>query len=228
MIDKKVAMFSHKQGLFFSNPMLLETALTHRSAGGNNNERLEFLGDSILGFVVAERIYNKFPEASEGVLSRLRSSLVNKDSLADMARSMDIGNYLIMGAGEIKNGGFKRDSILSDSIESVIGALFIDQGFIISKRWVLKIFADKINQLTMNGCQKDPKTQLQELMQSKGLDVPIYTLNAQTGLAHAQKFKIECHISLFTDAILGAGVSRKKAEQNAAQLMLLKLISAEN
>jgi ribonuclease-3 len=222
-LTKKPAVFCSKSGLHFDNPRNLEIALTHRSAGTNNNERLEFLGDSILGFVIADKLYNKFPEASEGILSRLRASLVNQESLADLARSLDIGSYLIMGSGELKSGGFRRDSILSDALEAIIGALFIDQGFSKSQYWVLKIFTDKIDQLTMDNWQKDPKTQLQEFMQSRQLELPIYNLINQSGLAHSQTFEIECQISIFKEPSFGTGLSRKKAEQSAAQIMLSKL-----
>ena len=198
-------------------------ALTHRSAGANNNERLEFLGDSILGFIIAEKLYHKFPEASEGILSRLRASLVNQESLADLARAMDIGSYLIMGSGELKSEGFRRDSILSDALEAVIGALFIDQGFVNSQSWVLQIFADKVNALTMDNWQKDPKTQLQEFMQSRHLELPVYSLKTQAGLAHSQTFEIACQIPIIDAPTLGTGLSRKKAEQAAAQTMLLEI-----
>lgn len=226
-MTKKPEVFSNKSGLVFDNPHLLEMALTHRSAKANNNERLEFLGDSILGFVIADKLYHKFPEASEGVLSRLRASLVNQESLADLAKSMDLGNYLIMGAGELKSGGFRRESILSDALESIIGALFIDQGFVSSQRWVLQIFADRIDQLTMGNWQKDPKTQLQEFMQSRRLELPVYTLKTQSGLAHSQSFEVECRVAILTEPSLGAGLSRKKAEQAAAQSMLSMLAHSE-
>lgn len=219
-MTQKTLVFARKTDLQFNDLGLLEAALTHRSAGARNNERLEFLGDAILGFVIADKLYQKFPKASEGVLSRLRASLVNQESLAELARTLAIGDYLIMGFGELTNGGFRRDSILSDAVEAIIGSVFIDQGFARSQNWVLKIFADKIDQLTMDNWQKDPKTQLQEFMQSHRLDLPVYNLLSQSGLDHSQTFKIECRVSVVDEFTLGSGASRKKAEQVAAKSML--------
>jgi ribonuclease III len=214
-------------GLSFSNPELLISALTHRSMGANNNERLEFLGDSILGFVIAQKLYDTFPNASEGILSRLRASLVNQDSLAGLARKHKIGDYLILGSGELKSGGFRRDSILSDALEAIIGALFKDKGIEACQTWILTLFADKFTELTADNWKKDPKTQLQELMQARGVELPEYELVTMSGLAHAQSFKIICRTRL-TDAVcIGLGGSRKKAEQSAAEQMLL-LLQQEN
>ena len=211
---------SAKLGLTFNNPDLFSTALTHRSAGAKNNERLEFLGDSILGFVIAEILYEKFGEAPEGVLSRLRANLVNQDSLAELAREHRFGDYLLLGSGELKSGGFRRESILSDAVEAVIGALYLDQGIDVCKHWIKTLFQQKIQALSLDNWQKDPKTQLQELMQSKKADLPEYTLLTMSGLAHEQTFKVKCSIPLLKDACIGTGVSRKRAEQAAAEKML--------
>lgn len=210
-------------GLHFNQPELLTTALTHRSMGANNNERLEFLGDSILGFVIAQKLYDTFPDASEGVLSRLRASLVNQDSLAGLARKHKLGDYLILGSGELKSGGFRRDSILSDALEAIIGALFKDQGIDACQTWILKLFAEKLAELTADNWKKDPKTQLQELMQSRGVELPEYQLVTMSGLPHAQSFKITCRTRLSDVVCTGSGGSRKKAEQSAAEQMLLLL-----
>ncbi|MDD5580984.1 MAG: ribonuclease III [Methylobacter sp.] len=211
----------HKRlGLTFRNPGLFTVALTHRSAGANNNERLEFLGDSILGFVIAHKLYELFPDACEGVLSRLRASLVNEDSLAGLARKHQLGDYLRLGSGELKSGGFRRDSILSDAMEAIVGALFIDQGIEACRQWIESIFAEKLQSLSLDNWQKDPKTQLQELMQSKKLDLPDYVLQTMSGLAHEQTFKVKCTIPLIRESCIGVGVSRKKAEQSAAEQML--------
>jgi len=217
------SVLCRKLGLEFNNPQLFTTALTHRSMGANNNERLEFLGDSILGFVVAEKLHELFPEASEGVLSRLRASLVNQGALADLARKHNIGDYLILGSGELKSGGYRRDSILSDAFEAIIGALFKDQGIEICRQWVQDMFRDKFDSLSLDNWQKDPKTQLQELMQSKKLDLPEYTLMTMSGLPHEQTFKVKCTIDLTNQCTIGKGVSRKKAEQDAAEQMLILL-----
>lgn len=216
--DPKI--LSDKLGLTFNNTDLFLTALTHRSAGAKNNERLEFLGDSILGFVIAEILYEKFSEAPEGVLSRLRANLVNQDSLADLARQHRFGDYLLLGSGELKSGGFRRESILSDALEAVIGALFLDQGIDVCKQWIKGLFKQKIQAISLDNWQKDPKTQLQELMQSKKVDLPEYTLLTMSGLPHEQTFKVKCTIPLLRDACIGTGVSRKRAEQAAAEKML--------
>ncbi len=213
-------ILSAKLGLVFNNPDLFLTALTHRSAGAKNNERLEFLGDSILGFVIAKILYDKFPDAPEGVLSRLRANLVNQDSLADLARQHRFGDYLLLGSGEMKSGGFRRESILSDALEAVIGALYLDQGIDACSQWVMGLFQQKLQALSLDNWQKDPKTQLQELMQSKKIDLPEYTLLTMSGLAHEQTFKVKCTIPLLKDACIGTGVSRKRAEQAAAEKML--------
>ena len=220
---KKADVLCRKLGLSFNNPELFTAALTHRSANAKNNERLEFLGDSILGFVIAQKLYDLFPEASEGVLSRLRASLVNQGSLAELARQHNLGDYLLLGSGELKSGGFRRDSILSDALEAIMGALFKDQGIDASKTWIETLFNDKLNELSLDNWQKDPKTQLQELMQSKKQELPEYTLVTMSGLAHEQTFKVRCQIPVLDITCIGSGISRKKAEQAAAELMLEQL-----
>jgi ribonuclease III len=222
-MTKNPEILRKKLGLDFSDPKLFVTALTHRSAGSNNNERLEFLGDAILGFVVAQRLYDMFPDAAEGTLSRLRASLVNESSLADAARQHNLGDYLVMGSGELKSGGFRRDSILSDAVEAIMGALFKDQGIVACQEWIGWLFAEKFQALSLDKWQKDPKTQLQEIMQSKRMDLPEYTLVDMDGLPHEQIFTVKCTVPLIAESCIGVGVSRKKAEQCAAELMLCKL-----
>jgi len=202
-------------------------ALTHRSAGSKNNERLEFLGDAILGFVIAEKLFSMFPGASEGVLSRLRASLVNQGSLAELAREHQLGDYLLLGSGELKSGGFRRDSILSDALEAIIGALFKDRGINACQQWILEIFADKLSGVSLDTWQKDPKTQLQELMQSKKMELPEYKLITMSGLPHEQTFKIQCTIPLLKDSCIGTGATRKRAEQAAAE-QILHLLNKDN
>ena len=213
-----------KLTLEFNQPQLFKMALTHRSVGANNNERLEFLGDSVLGFVIAQKLYEKFPEASEGVLSRLRAGLVNQASLAELAREHEIGQYLLLGSGELKSGGFRRDSILSDALEAIMGAIILDQGVEACRQWILRIFEKKIGKLSLDNWKKDPKTMLQETMQSRKLDLPEYSLVNMNGLAHEQMFQVQCHISLFPEPGIGTGPSRKKAEQAAAEEVLAKLV----
>ena len=217
---KKADILAKKLGLTFNDPQLFTAALTHRSAHTKNNERLEFLGDSILGFVIAQKLYDLFPNASEGILSRLRASLVNQSSLAELARHHNLGDYLLLGSGELKSGGFRRDSILSDALEAIMGALFKDQGIDACQSWIEQLFAEKLNNLSLDNWQKDPKTQLQELMQSKKQELPEYTLVTMSGLAHEQMFKVRCKTALTDITCIGTGISRKKAEQAAAELML--------
>jgi ribonuclease-3 len=216
-------VLSEKLQLTFIDPKLFVMALTHRSAGNSNNERLEFLGDAVLGFVIAQKLFEKFPDASEGVLSRLRANLVNQGSLAEVAREHDIGNYLILGSGELKSGGFRRDSILSDALEAIMGAVAMDQGIIVCQDWISKLFANKIAGLSLDDWQKDPKTRLQEFLQSRKLDLPKYTLLSMTGAAHAQTFQVECRTEMDSEPSIGVGSSRKKAEQTAAENMLKQL-----
>ncbi len=210
-------------GLLFEQPHFFIMALTHRSMGARNNERLEYLGDSILGFVIAQKLYEMFPDASEGDLSRLRASLVNQDSLAALAREHNIGDYLILGSGELKSGGYRRDSILSDALEAIMGAYLKDQGVIAAQAWILNLFAEKLSYLDLNKSQKDPKTQLQELMQAKKIELPVYELVQMTGVAHAQTFSVKCSTVLGQAPCIAKGISRKRAEQAAAEKML-KLI----
>lgn len=217
---KKPEILCKKLGLTFNNPAIFTMALTHRSFSSKNNERLEFLGDSILGFVIAQRLYELFPSACEGALSRLRASLVNQSSLAELAREHQLGDYLLLGSGELKSGGFRRDSILSDALEAVMAALFIDQGIEACQQWISRLFAERLASLSLDNWQKDPKTQLQELMQAKKMDLPDYELISMSGLAHEQTFKVKCTVSLIAKACIGSGISRKKAEQAAAEQML--------
>lgn len=217
------AKLARKLGLQFDDESLFLRALTHRSAESRNNERLEFLGDSVLGFVIAECLYEKFPDADEGALSRMRAILVNQSALAEHARRLGLGDYLILGSGELKSGGYRRDSILSDAMEAIMGALLKDQGMDVARAWILKLFEESVTQLTMNDWRKDPKTRLQELVQGRGLELPAYHLLSQEGLPHDQHFRVECRVSLLSETSMGEGSSRKKAEQQAAERMLEKL-----
>jgi ribonuclease-3 len=223
LIGKPEAL-TKKLGLRFNDPELFKRALTHRSADSDNNERLEFLGDAVLGFVIAECLYEKFAGADEGVLSRLRAALVNQTLLASLARELNLGDYLILGSGELKSGGYRRDSILSDALEAIIGAILKDQGMEAARQWVLALFADCIGRLSLGDWKKDPKTRLQELMQGRGLELPVYLLLGQEGQPHDQHFHVECRVQLLSLHSQGQGSSRKKAEQQAAENMLAKLL----
>lgn len=195
-------------------------ALTHRSAEGPNNERLEFLGDAILGFVMAEWLYAEHPRADEGILSRLRARLVNRTVLAEIARSMDVGDHLILGAGELKSGGWRRDSILSDVMEALIGALYLDQGMDASRAWLRGLFAERVSNLAVEPVEKDPKTRLQEWLQARGEALPIYQLLSTSGPSHQPAFEIECRAGALPHACRACADSRKRAEQEAAERML--------
>ncbi len=220
-------ILAKKLGLDFDQPQFFILALTHRSIGANNNERLEYLGDSVLGFVIAQKLYERFPSASEGELSRLRASLVNQRSLAELAREHNLGDYLILGSGELKSGGYRRDSILSDALEAIMGALLKDRGINVCQQWILNLFSKKLAELDLNKSQKDPKTQLQELMQARKIELPLYELEKMTGAAHEQTFSIKCTTILVKEPSIGIGVSRKRAEQDAAEKMLI-IINKQN
>lgn len=220
---KKPEILAKKLGLSFKQPQLFVTALSHRSVGANNNERLEYLGDSVLGFVIAKQLYQSFPGVGEGVLSRLRASLVNQAALAELARQHQLGDYLILGSGELKSGGFRRDSILSDALEAIMGALLLDQGVAVCEQWILVLFADKLAELKVDNWNKDPKTRLQEIMQARKKPLPIYELIGMTGADHEQVFEVKCTIAGNSVSTQGFGISRKKAEQSAAESMLTLL-----
>jgi len=208
----------------FADALLLEQALTHRSAGRSNNERLEFLGDAILGGVVAAELYRRYPGATEGRLSRLRANLVRRESLAGIAQQLDLGQYLRLGAGERKSGGYQRDSILSDTVEALLGAIFLDSDFAACQRCILRLFAARLDALADVASLKDAKTRLQEYLQSRQQPLPEYTVKEVSGEAHAQYFKVECAVSgLGLSAGRGQGSSRRQAEQNAAEDMLARL-----
>lgn len=207
----------------FSDQELLTQALRHRSAGKENNERLEFLGDAILNFVIAEALYLKFPQAKEGQLSRLRSTLVNKESLAAIARQLKLSDYLILGCGEYKTGGAYRDSILADTMEAIFGAIYLDGGSETGERCIISLYQDRLQDLSLAQNHKDPKTVLQEYLQFKHHNLPIYHLDQVTGKEHDQTFIVSCHCSLLSSPVIGEGSSRRKAEQDAAQRVLLEL-----
>ncbi len=201
----------------FKSPEYLNTALTHRSAAKKNNERLEFLGDSVLSLVISEYLYAHQGKATEGELSRLRSSLVKGDKLAELAQRLELGDYLILGSGELKSGGFRRSSILADTLEAIIGAIFLDSDYETCKQVVLALYQQELTTLPEASSIKDFKTRLQEYMQSRQLPLPVYDVIDITGEAHAQTFTVECSVTLLDAAVAGKGTSRRKAEQQAAE-----------
>lgn len=210
-------------GYSFNDESLLKLALTHRSVGAKNNERLEFLGDSILNFVIAEDLYRRFPKAREGQLSRLRAQLVKGVTLAEIAKEFGLGDYLLLGSGELKSGGFRRESILADAVESIIGAIFNDTGFEAAKERILYWYNSRLESLTLQDTQKDPKTRLQEFLQSRQQALPAYEVVTVEGEAHAQTFYVECHIDMLKQTSKGSGSSRRIAEQKAAKVALTSL-----
>jgi len=207
----------------FKDVPLLVQAVTHRSFGNRNNERLEFLGDSILNFVVAGALFNRFPEAREGDLSRLRARMVKQQTLAEIARELDLGGFLVMGSGELKSGGFDRDSILSDAVEAIIGAVFLDGGISEATVCVLRLYEERLAGLTSSNIEKDAKSRLQEHLQGLGQSVPDYILVGTTGKSPNQNFEIECRSLSFNGIIRAIGTSRRRAEQKAAELALKHL-----
>ena len=207
----------------FKNVALLDQSVTHRSFGDRNNERLEFLGDSILNFVVASALFSRFPDAKEGDLSRLRARLVKQQTLAEIARELDLGGFLTMGSGELKSGGFDRDSILSDAVEAIIGAVFLDGGITQAADCVLWLYKERLAALTSSNIEKDAKSRLQEHLQGIGQSVPDYILIGMTGKSPNQNFEIECRSLCFNGIIRAIGTSRRRAEQKAAELALKHL-----
>ncbi|MGE0080630.1 MAG: ribonuclease III [Thiohalomonadaceae bacterium] len=213
-------------GYDFSAPDLLRSALTHRSFGSKHNERLEFLGDAVLSFIVSSELYARFPSLDEGRLSRLRASLVKGDTLADLARSLDLGDYLQLGSGELKSGGFRRASILADAMEAVIGAVYLDGGIDAARRVVLALYGDNLDNVSSGaGSLKDPKTRLQEHLQSRRLPLPHYEVVSVTGEAHDQTFVVRCFVHSLPEPTEGVGASRRRAEQAAAEAALNQLVS---
>jgi ribonuclease-3 len=210
-------------GHVWRNRDLLAQALTHRSFGARNYERLEFLGDGVLNCVVGLMLYQRFPELPEGRLSRLRANLVNQDSLHEIALQLDLGSHLRLGEGELKSGGAQRPSILADALESLLGSALLDAGFDMAQAMVERLFNAKIEVINPNQQGKDAKTRLQEWLQPRRMGLPNYTLIETAGQAHAQTFHVECRIEALKLFTRGHGPSRKAAEQMAADAALASL-----
>ncbi len=204
-------------GHVFAQPQLLERALTHRSYAPDHYERLEFLGDSVLGCVISRHLYDAYPQLSEGELSRLRSNLVKEETLVVFAQQLDLGKHLKLGEGERKSGGFRRPSILADAMEALFGATLLDGGYAAAERVVLNLFVPYLERVDIHTLGKDAKTLLQEYLQSKRLPLPSYSVVATEGQAHAQSFRVECAIPKLDIVTRGEGSSRRNAEQQAAQ-----------
>jgi ribonuclease-3 len=207
----------------FADQSLARLALTHSSADASSNERLEFLGDAILGFVIAAELFERHPDATEGELSRLRASLVNQQSLADIANALHLGELLILGPGELKSGGRTRASILSDAVEAVLGAIYLDGGLDSVRLAILKIYGNLISNIGREERRKDAKTRLQEFLQSKSMALPVYEVLSISGEDHQQTFVVSCQITLLHEPTSGSGRNRKLAEQQAAEKALSAL-----
>jgi len=212
-------------GYQFKNVALLAQALTHRSYASNNNERLEFLGDGALNFIIANQLYNRFSKLPEGDLSRLRAQLVKESTLCEIAISLSIGESLKLGEGEMKSAGWKRPSILADALEAIVGAVYIDGGHLAAEALVLQLFNERISLIDPKIIDKDAKSQLQEYLQAKKIALPDYNVVIIEGEAHAQTFKIACIIEKLNINVAGEGTSRRNAEQQAAQLALEKILA---
>ncbi|MFT4768874.1 MAG: ribonuclease-3 [Glaciecola sp.] len=210
-------------GCRLNNGALLTQALSHRSVGSRNNERLEFLGDSVLGYIVSEELYARFPDADEGQLSRLRVSLVKGSALAAVARELELGEQLRLGAGERHGGGRRRDSILADTLEALLGAIALDLGIEGCRTAISKVFKSRFESLKLEQARKDPKTRLQELLQGTGRPLPEYVLREAAGEEHARIFTVACELSDGDEVAEGVGESRRTAEQAAATAVLIQL-----
>ena len=219
-MDKAATWLKQSLQYEFSDERLLETALTHRSAAGNNNERLEFLGDAVLQLIISELVVQKRPKAAEGRLSRLRSSLVKDTTLADIAGELGVGEHLILGSGEKKSGGHRRASILADTVEAIFGAVYLDAGFEAARKVILSVYRTRIDELPEGVELRDPKSRLQEYLQGRQLSLPDYRMEKITGKAHKQFFDVSCHIEELGLVTHGKGTTRRDAEQDAAEEML--------
>jgi len=221
--SKVIAALLKQLEYSFVNAELLDEALTHRSAAAKNNERLEFLGDGILNFVIAHELFKRYPDVQEGDLSRLRATLVNKESLAEIAKHLNLSEVIKLGSGELKSGGFRRPSILADAVESIFGAVYSDSGFESCRDLIVRLYEKRLASPIDLQSLKDAKTQLQELLQSRHYALPEYQVVKITGQAHAQVFHVRCSIEKMNIQVDGEGRSRRKAEQVAAEKAIIKV-----
>ena len=227
-LPKAERWLSEKLDYRFRDPALLTLALTHRSSSGRSNERLEFLGDAVLDFVISEHVYRAVPDADEGDLSRLRSSLVKDTSLADIASELGLGKHLILGSGEQKSGGHRRGSILADALEAVFGAVCLDAGFEAARRVIEHAYGDRLQNLPDPRELRDPKTRLQEWLQGQSLALPDYRLVDVSGQAHRQTFEVQCTVPGTDYVADGSGSSRRAAEQQSAERILDEILKDES
>lgn len=222
-MQARLRALQKRLGYEFQSPELLEAALTHRSVGAANNERLEFLGDGALNFIIAAEIFQRRETFSEGQLSRLRANLVRGETLAKIAREIELGECLVLGPGERKSGGFTRDSILADALEALVGAVYLESGFVATEKLIRHLFTTRLRELPSSEPVKDPKTRLQEYLQGRGISLPVYKLLETLGQAHAPRFCVRCEIEALELQVDQSGTSRRRAEQAAADEMLKKI-----
>jgi ribonuclease-3 len=219
-LNKSYTELYRRLNYSFKESVLLQRALTHRSKSSDNYERLEFLGDSVLGFVISAELFTRYPDIPEGDLTRLRASLVKKQTLALLARELELGDSLALGEGELKSGGFNRDSILADALEAIFGAICMDSSYDEARRVILHLYREMFARLNPYSIPKDPKTRLQEYLQKHSLPTPIYQICEVTGEAHSQSFVVECWVPGIDKTLRGEGTTRRNAEQQAAALAL--------
>lgn len=212
-------------GYEFQNKERFQRALTHRSAAADHNERLEFLGDSVLGIIISEALFERFPKVDEGDLSRMRATLVCGRSLAKLAQRFEVGQYLNLGPGELKSGGFRRESILADAMEALLGAMYLESDLATCRAVVLGWYAEQLDTIQPGAGHKDPKTRLQEYLQGRQAQLPQYEVVATQGKAHNQKFTVACTVDGLSQPVRGTGTSRRKAEQKAAADALTQLMA---
>ena len=225
-MSEDLARLQRALGYLFQDESALIRALTHRSVGHDNNERLEFLGDALLNFVIGEAVFLRLPRAAEGDLSRMRAMLVREETLAVVARRLELGEVLRLGSGELKSGGYRRDSILADGLEALIGAVYLEGGFAAGRDLCLRLFAPELDHLPDPGTLKDSKTRLQEHLQAAGRPLPEYTVLSEEGPPHRRSFRIRCRLPDDGSESTGEGASRKFAEQQSAERMLHSLIES--
>jgi len=224
-LDARLRWAKERLGYQFQNPELLERALTHRSASKRNNERLEFLGDALLNFVITQRLFEADDFDSEGDMSRMRAALVKGETLAELGRELAVESHLIVGPGELRSGGTRRSSVLANTVEAVIGAILLDGGFSEGEACVNRLMACRLEALPDAATLKDAKTRLQEWLQGRSLSLPEYTVESISGEPHKQAFVVRCEVAEKKISVNGHGLSRRSAEQNAAEQMISTLIS---
>lgn len=222
-MSSRLAWAEKYLGYRFTDESLLDLALTHRSASARNNERLEFLGDAVLGMVIANAVFRERQDAGEGMLSRIRSRLVRGETLADIARGLDVGSLVQLGSGEVRTGGRQRASMLSNALEAIIGAVYLDGGMAAAESVILALYRERLANLPSEDDLTDPKTRLQEWLQARGYRPPVYAVRSVSGAAHAQTFEVACVVEALDLRTAGHGASRRAAEQDAAACALQQI-----